>query len=112
MAQRPESRFPRIVRLAVEAEADLSAIYDYTAQLWGIIQADDYDEFLAGVMQQLAENPEIAPLAPNLKVRIYVARWKNARQGHRVFFIETTDGITVARILHTAMNWPEHFGIV
>lgn len=110
MAESSQSRSARIVRLAEEAEADLSAIYDYSAQLWGIAQADSYDEFLAEVMQGLAENPQIAPLSRDLKnTRIYVARWKNARQGHRIFFIETAEGIIVARILHTAMNWQQHF---
>ena len=109
MAEGSKNRSPRVVRLSEDAEADLSAIYGYSAQLWGIPQADKYEEFLAGVMRQLAETPRIAPAAPNLShVRVYVARWRNARQGHHIFYIETDDGIVVSRILHTAMNWPEN----
>lgn len=108
MAESPKNRAPRIVRLAEEAEADFSAIYDYSAQLWGIAQANSYLEFLADVMRELAEAPQLAPVAPNRNnVRIYVARWKNAKHGHRIIFSETSEGISVARILHTARSWPE-----
>ena len=111
MAENPERDSERLTSFSPEAEKDIDAIYFYTAQLWGEAQADRYFEFLLKVTRQLAHNPMIAPLVPNLTgVRSYAAIWKSARQGHRIFFKETDAGIFVIRILHTAMSWHEHLG--
>jgi plasmid stabilization system protein ParE len=110
MAQSQKRSGPnRIVRLSPDAEEDRLLAYLNTEHAWGTLQADNYDEFLQTVMQLLADNPAIAPFVPEEKnTRSYVARWKNARHGHRIFFEETPQGIVVLRILHTAMNWHDH----
>jgi len=99
----------RIVELSSQADDDRLEIYVYTEQLWGLTQAKDYDASLRSVMEQLANTPAIAPPAPGRKnTRVYTVRWKNARQGHRLFFPETEHGILVLRIRHTAMDdWLE-----
>ena len=101
----------RLVRLTAKAEDDRLLAYLYTEQRWGSNQANKYDDFLQMIMQELADNPQIAPSVPSEEnTRSYVVRWKNARDGHRIFFEATDEGILVLHILHTAMNWQEHFG--
>jgi toxin ParE1/3/4 len=108
MAQNPAARH-RLVVFSPEAQADQLSIYDTTADYWGDEQADAYSDFLFAIAQELADAPAMARLVPERSgVRVFVARWKNARQGHRIFYRETPQGITVLRILHTRMNWQEH----
>jgi toxin ParE1/3/4 len=99
----------RIVILSPSAIQDETDVYNYTLSLWGQRQAEEYVDFLDQVMWELAHNPAIASSVPQLTgVRSHIARWKNTRQGHRIFFEEMDDGIYVLRILHTAMNWLQH----
>lgn len=103
----------RLIELTLSALADLLAIYMYTAQQWGEAQAEEYQGFLNETIQEIADNPEDAPLVQNMRdMRSKVARWKNARQGHRIFYRPTHEGISVLRLLHTAMNWPDHINFV
>ena len=109
MAQNPATYSDRLVVFSPEAEKDQYDVYDSTAEQWGDQQAEAYSLFLLETAQKLANNPTTAPLVPNFDgVRVYTARWKNARQGHRIFFKEIQQGIYVIRILHTRMNW-EHY---
>ncbi len=109
MAQNPRTSSQRIAEFSADARSDLAENYDNTAEFWGDKQADIYSDFLLDCAQKLADTPSIAPLVPNFTgVRVYIARWNNARQGHRIFFEETDTGILVLRIRHTAMNWPDN----
>lgn len=102
----------RLAVLAPEARRDLLRIYDDTEDEWGTEQADSYTSFLLDAAQMLAENPRLVPLVPNFPaVRSYFARWKNARQGHRIFFQENDSGINVIRILYSRVNWPDHLTV-
>lgn len=111
MAQISRTSPHRVAFISPEAEHDLTDIHDGTAEFWGDEQAKAYSDFLLDAAQKLADAPTTAPLVPNFAgVRVYVAKWKNARQGHRIFFKETAQGIEVVRVLHTAMNWQAHLG--
>jgi plasmid stabilization system protein ParE len=81
------NRSDRIVRLTSEAEDDRLLAYLDTQQVWGTQQANNYDDFLLGIMQQLADMPGSGSLIENVPgVRRYFARWKNARNGHYLFY--------------------------
>ena len=112
MAENPgASQGRRIAVLSEPADRDHAIIYAYTAHQWGVPQAESYLDFLDEVMLRLADQPEMALLVPRKKItRVYTARWAGARDGHRIFFRETEDGILVLRILHTKMNWRDHLG--
>ena len=100
------------MELAPRADRDRFAIYVYTENQWGTIQAEKYGVFLRNAMQDLADCPKSGRIVPNREnTRVFVARWKNARYGHRVFFRETDRSIMVLRVLHTAMKWQEHLRV-
>lgn len=106
MAQNPGISATRLIEFSANARRDQISIYDSTAEHWGDEQAVAYANFLLATAQTLADSPTLAPLVPNRPgTRVFVARWKNARQGHRIFFRETPNGILVLRLLHTRMNW-------
>ena len=112
MAQGPSRDRPhRLVILSPAAEEDRFKVHLDTDRRWGSEQAENYDNLLAEAMEQLADQPAIVPLIENLSgVRKYLVRWKNARDGHYIFFQEIDSGIYVLRILHSAMNWPDYLG--
>lgn len=102
-------RGPDCVVISPEAGLDLSAIYIHTAQAWSLEQAELYDDFLEEIFQDLAMNPNKGrPVANRPGLRSYVAKWRQARQGHRIFYQETVNGILVMRVLHTAMMPSKH----
>jgi len=95
--------------LSTEADLDLSAVYTNTAQTWGIDQAERYALFLNSYILDLAcAQTQGRPIAERPGLRSLVARWKNAKYRHRIVYEETPNGIHVLRILHTAMNLPDH----
>lgn len=50
-------------RLTPAAEQDLEAIWTYTAQQWGVMQADRYIDFLTAAFDVLSQLPKTAPAA-------------------------------------------------
>lgn len=95
-----------IAVLSPTAEDDRWDIYQYTTQLWDIIQADEYDDFLSRIMQDLADSPSQGQMVPNKKpLRVFIAKWPGSKLGHRIIYPETEYGIYILRILHTAMKW-------
>ena len=109
MVEDTERNPHRLVEFTTAAFRDQSVIYAYSARQWGESQAEKYLDFLDTVAQALADDPKMAPLVPQrTSIRLFVARWENARDGHRIFFRETDEGILVLRILHTSMKWQDH----
>jgi plasmid stabilization system protein ParE len=57
-------------------------------------------------MQELADNPGIGSVLTGAKgIRRYFARWKNARNGHHIFYELNEEGIVVLRVLHSSRDW-------
>jgi toxin ParE1/3/4 len=95
--------------LSAEADLDLSTIYNYTVRVWDIDQAERYVQFLKSIILGLADDPRLGrPIADRPGLRSHVARWKRAKHGHRIVYEEIPNGIFILRILHTAMNLPDH----
>ena len=112
MAKDQEETHGSIVDFAPAAIADIIHVYQYTEERWGRRQAERYDDFLMAFIDNLAIDPTLVPLVPELEdIRSTVAKWKKARHGHRIFFTVIQDGILVVRILHTAQNWTEFFSL-
>jgi plasmid stabilization system protein ParE len=107
-----EDHSPAEIRLAVlspKAALDLSANHIYTTEQWDFEQAEKYTEFLKAAIRQLAERPDRGnPVAGRPGTFEHVVEWKRARHGHRIVYQQVPEGIYVLRILHTAMNWPQH----
>lgn len=105
------SRERCIVRFTGEARLELAGIDNATAQQWGEEQAERYLAFLEETLEWLAREPGAgSPLEEWPEYRVYLAKIRRRRSshGHRIFYREIDGGIRVIRILHTAMNWPEH----
>jgi toxin ParE1/3/4 len=91
-------------RLSPAAEADLEAIWLYSAQTWGVEQADRYIDLLSSGFADLAQLPQMAHACDHL--RPGYRRWRVER--HVVYFRLADYGIAVIRVLHDRMDATRH----
>jgi toxin ParE1/3/4 len=90
------------IAVAPEAECDLSDIRRYTIKQWNLAQAETY---LSGMGKTFAE------IASGSKISRAVGRdgFRKVSYGsHMIYFLETLEAITIARILHVRMDAEKH----
>lgn len=93
------SGMSKILELRPSAEKDLEAIFEYTFDTWGWVQAESYQTLLFRAFSQLLDNPKLGSLSEHNE-RQY-RRWKSGK--HVIFYRETSTGIAVIRVLHERM---------
>ena len=84
------------VQVSVRAEADIDSIVEYTKEKWGLRQTDEYLSKLEDGFALLVRNPLIG--RPCDSVRAGLRRFEVGK--HVLFYVPTTDGILIARVLH------------
>lgn len=86
--------------IAPEADADLIGIYDYTADTWGLVQADTYldelHERIRGLVSGRTSSRPAFEVRPGLR--------RMLAGSHVVFFREDETAVTVVRVLHQRMD--------
>ena len=91
-------------RFSAEADSDLEAITAYTAERYGLEQAERY-------AMNLLSSADLAATFPTMG-RLYVAHKREFRRysagRHVLFYIEEPEGILIVRILHQAMDADRH----
>lgn len=92
-------------KFAESAEADLANIIDYTVQTWGQQQALIYIDGLETLAMALADTPKLGKSCDDLTPGLLVFPY----QEHFIYYIEQSDGITIARVLHKRMDQDRHF---
>lgn len=90
--------------LTPRAQADLDEIWDYTADRWGLDQAETYTRQLWKDIAAVAERPSLGRDCSGVR-RGYR---KYPSGSHVLFYRPTTDGIDVVRILHERMDYERH----
>jgi toxin ParE1/3/4 len=86
--------------LSPRAEADLEEIWDYTAERWGLDQAETYARQLWADITTVAARPLIGRPCPDVRVGYY----KYPSGSHILFYRLIPNGIDVVRILHERMD--------
>ena len=89
--------------LRAAAEADLSDIWDYTAERWSLNQARTYASGLTHLLYLLCDQPEIAPLFGSFTPPVLIHRFRSD------LMIFTADDaiVEVIRVVHSRSNWAE-----
>lgn len=91
----------RSLVISVRAEADLRAIWSWTYERFGEMQADRYLDELADGIRTCGEAPESgkdrSELRPDHRSRL-VGR-------HVVFYVATDTQVLVQRVLHSSMDF-------
>lgn len=87
------------VTFSPAAIADIDGIWDYTAEMWGVDQAEHYTDDIRDTCDALAvEKKKGRP------VDLREGYLKYAVGKHFVFFVMVDDGIAVIRVLHQQMD--------
>ena len=85
------------------SQADIEVIWDYTAERWGLDQADRYTDDIRDVCQGLASGHRQGRLVD------FRQGYLKCRVGsHIVYFRDHADRIEVVRILHGRMDVDRH----
>jgi toxin ParE1/3/4 len=94
------------LRLSPAAEADLSDIWDFTAEQWDSRQADRYVRMIVERAQGAAEGRLPMRLADNIRS----GYTKIAAGSHMIYFRPTGGEVEVVRILHQSMDVDSKLG--
>jgi toxin ParE1/3/4 len=85
------------------ATADINDIWDYTADNWGVDQADHYTDDIRDTCHGLAEGEKHGR---NVDVRDGYLKYAVGK--HFIFFRQLDIGIEVIRVLHQSMDTERH----
>ena len=90
--------------LTPRAQADLDEIWDYTADRWGLDQAETYTRQLWTDIAIVADRPSLGRECTEVRrgYRMYPSG------SHVLFYRHTADGIDIVRILHERMDYERH----
>ena len=86
--------------LTPKARLDLEEIYEYSFRVWGVTQADLYQDQLFHFMQLICKNPF---LGTNYSYSSIAYRKLTANK-HLIFYRLEKSSIIVVRILHEKMD--------
>jgi len=87
--------------LSRKAEEDIRGIWDYTADMWGVEQAEKYLKGLEKRLEQLSDTPDtLGVKRESLKPDYMSSLYEN----HVIFFIKSENSIEVIRVLHQRMD--------
>lgn len=93
------------ISLRPQAEDDLVQVWQFTAELFGETQANDYLDHLANGIAQLSEHPLFGAnceyILPGYR-RLVLGK-------HSVFYTSNANHIIVVRVLHQDMDVRNHF---
>lgn len=91
-------------KLHPAADLDLTRIYHYSVEEWGLSRAEQYIRDLESAFKGLAvgdlSSKDAGFILPGLRSYRVVS--------HVVFFKQTSDGIIVIRVLHKSMDFERH----
>lgn len=94
-----------VYKLSKECEVDISDIYEYGIEKFGLNQAQDYLLGLHDVFQLLADNVNMGRDAseffPSLNRFVY--------KSHMIFYLHSESGIFIVRTLNQSMDYKRHF---
>jgi toxin ParE1/3/4 len=83
-------------RLGPKGASDLAEIFDYTVDIWGEQQAENYVDELARCFQMLADSPRLG--RPCDLIFPGIRRFEQGK--HVIFYKRDRNGIIISRILH------------
>ena len=92
------------VVLSPKAKSDLSGIWDYTLEEWGVEQAEKYVRELWAEIQLQSRDHSTSTQISDVR-----AGYRKTRYGSHVIFFKLVDGgIDVIRMLHQRMDFERH----
>ncbi len=97
MPRRPIEEY----RLSPEAQSDLNGIWDYTAEMWSLDQADAYLLGLDEKLRFLCSSPEIARERPEIDPPVRLHPYRS----HLIIYRIEETHLAIIRVVHNRQNW-------
>lgn len=91
-------------RLTAAARRDLSHIWDYTEEHWGIAQAEKYLTEIRGAIERIAEDPDRGRACDQIRS----GYWRYSIGSHLIFYTVGAVSVNVIRVLHGRMDPTRH----
>lgn len=91
-------------RLTPAAQQDLSSIWDFTEERWGLNQAETYIRELQAAIERISEDPRRGRARDDVRD----GYCSYAIVSHVIFYLPRADGVDVIRILHQRMDYGRH----
>jgi toxin ParE1/3/4 len=91
-------------RLTPAALRDLEGIWRYTAEQWGVAQAEHYLDNLHHAFESLAQTPLAAPACNHIRPGYRQLRVER----HAVYYRAEADAVILVRVLHEGMDATRH----
>jgi toxin ParE1/3/4 len=95
----------KTIRFSPAAEADMGAIWDFSATRWGLDQADSYIDAIRDACQALAQGTK-----HGLPAEVLPGFQKYLCGSHVIYFLDFPDRLDVIRVLHQRQDAELHFG--
>lgn len=96
-----------LIKYSAASLNDLGDIWAYTAETWGVAQADDYQALLLDEAQSLALNPLRGSTIDSKARRRLLIKWPGSAYGHNLIYSLGTPGeVHVLRFLHSSRRKP------
>ena len=87
-----------------KAEVDLSDIFSYSVQKWGLAQALKYDNEIENAIIEIAKNPK----SDQQEYAAPIGYCKKMINKHFIIYKITNHSLTIIRILHQSRDIPPH----
>ena len=88
-----------------EAQEDLLSIWLFGADEWSPEQADEHLRDIEDMCDRLRVHPELGRKRDELIVGLYSI----PINPHVIFYLQSSKAITIVRVLHEALDTPQHF---
>jgi toxin ParE1/3/4 len=88
-----------------EAQEDLLSIWQFGADEWSPEQADEHLRDIEDMCDRLRVHPELGRKRDALIVGLYSI----PVSPHIIFYQQSPKAITIVRVLHEALDTPQHF---
>jgi toxin ParE1/3/4 len=93
-----------VYSFSYKAEQDISHIFEYSIETFGLVQAQQYNSELQVCLERLSANPNLGrnsfEIRANLKYFYF--------QSHTIYYVSNADGVLVVRILGNQMDAKRH----
>ncbi len=97
-----------VYKLSKKAEIDLAKMYEFGISKFGLLQAQKYFLEMHDVFQVLDENENLGRDASE-----YIEDLRRfAFKAHTLFYLQTTGGIFILRVLSQRMDYQRNLNIV
>jgi toxin ParE1/3/4 len=91
-------------RLSIACEIDISEIYEYGIENFGLSQAQEYLIGLHDLFKTLAGNSNIGRDA----YEFYPLLKKFGYKSHMIFYLQSESGVFIVRTLNQSMDYERH----